>query len=482
MRNKIAFKLSLYFASALLIFALIIGGIFIALFRNHTINAFRDDLKARAMSIADTLSEYSFSNGVETGNRGMGNGGIGGYGSYLRFVDDIAMTDVWIVDENLDLITAGKAGNIEYNYADLPEDAESVVKSVFDGNTTFSESFSGLLDAPTLTVGTPIIVNGEIIGAVLLHSPVQGIDEATRQGMEILLFSILIALILAVILSVFFALTFTRPLKKMKNSALLLADGDYNVTTGVQQNDEIGELADTIDILSEKLKEAKEERDKLEHLRRDFIANISHELRTPVTVMRGSLEALCDEVVNEPEQVKSYHCQMLIESRSLERLINDLLDLSRLQNCDFKIEMEDINLFDILSDAVRSARQMARDKNIEVVLESDGQPLPYHGDYSRLRQMFLIVLNNAIKFSPHNSKVSVLVNDKIISIDDQGPGINKTDLPHIFDRFYKVDSKENKEGSGLGLAIAKQIADRHDIRLTVESQAGKGTVFQFHIG
>ena len=235
--------------------------------------------------------------------------GMGGYGAYLRFIDDIAMADVWIVDEQLNLINNGMAGQT-YNYADLPQNAEQVVKEVFGGKTTFSEGFSGLLNAPTLTVGTPIEINGQVVGAVLLHAPVQGMDEAVGQGIRILAVSILAALVLAAVLSAFLAVTFTKPLNKMKNSALLLAEGDYAAKTGVLQKDEIGELAGAIDVLSEKLQAAKEQSDQTDKLRRDFVANVSHELRTPVTVLRGSLEALCDGVVTEPGQVREYHQQM----------------------------------------------------------------------------------------------------------------------------------------------------------------------------
>lgn len=182
---------------------------------------------------------------------GMMGGRSGGYGVYLRFLDDIAMADVWIVDENLELITSGMAGR-QYNYADLPQDAKVVVKEVFEGNTTFSKGFSDLLNTPTLTVGTPIQSGGKVIGALLLHSPVEGMNEATAQGVNILAISISIALLLSILLSVMLALAFTKPLKKMKNSAILLAGGDYTAETGVRQNDEIGELASAIDVLSER--------------------------------------------------------------------------------------------------------------------------------------------------------------------------------------------------------------------------------------
>lgn len=477
MKSRIARKLTLYFAAALFLFSVVIGAIFLTLFRTQTIRDHRKELETRAVSIAGALSDYMDVN--SGGTKGMMGYGKGGYGAYLRFIDDIAMSDVWLVDENLNLITNSQMSGQVYNYADLPEDADQVVKEAFTGRTTFSEGFSSLLNVPTLTVGTPIEVDRQIVGAVLLHSPVDGVNDATGRGVGILAVSVLTALALSVILSVFLAYSFTKPLNKMKSSALLLAEGDYTAKTGVQQKDEIGELAGAIDILSERLLIAKMESERLENLRRDFVANISHELKTPVTVIRGSLEALCDGVVAQPEQVKDYHRQMLNESLYLQRLINDLLELSKLQNTDFKIDKQELNLCDILSDAIQSASHLAREKKIEIDRKFDAQSLVVNGDYGRLRQMFLIVLDNAIKFSPIGGKVQVSLNHRTASIEDRGCGISEEDLPHIFDRFYKIKSEENKSGSGLGLAVAKQIADRHGINVTVKSEVNEGTKFLF---
>ncbi|MGB7606442.1 MAG: ATP-binding protein [Lutisporaceae bacterium] len=466
MRNKIAFKLTLYFSATLILFSIIIGGIFMMLFKNHTMEVHKTDLEKRAVTISATLS-------------GLTSGKQSGYGAYLRFLSDIAMTDVWIVDENLELITVGQMANTQYNYADLPQDAETVVKEAFKGNTTFSEGFSNLLNTPTLTVGTPIKSGEKVVGTLLLHSPVEGMNEAITQGFETLAISMAIALVLSILLSIVFAVTFTKPLKKMKNSAIQLAGGDYSSKTGVLQKDEIGELASAIDVLSEKLNLASRESEQLLKLRRDFIANISHELRTPVTVIRGSLEALCDEVVTDPEQIKDYHKQMLNESLFLQRLVNDLLDLSRLQNTDFKIEMQEWSLCDVLNDVVRSVRHLAQQKNIEIKYEQNMQMCTVFGDYGRLRQMFLIILDNAIKFSPQGDIVTVSIKDKTVAIKDNGIGIPQEDLPYIFDRFYKVKSDENKNGTGLGLSIAKQIADRHGVNILINSMQNEGTEFIF---
>ncbi|HHZ02285.1 MAG TPA: cell wall metabolism sensor histidine kinase WalK [Tissierellia bacterium] len=481
MKNKIAVKLTLYFSAALLIFSIVIGGIFMNLFRKNAIEIHKKELERRALTIASTISELLGGYRLNLG-RGMGGMGMnmhGGMGPYIRNLNTIAMADAWIVDEDLNILTTGTMAHRHYKYADLPSDAELVVKDVFKGETTFSEGFSQLLEVPTLTIGTPIKIGGEIVGALLIHSPVKNMDDAIDSGFKILIFSIAIALILSLILSWILALTFTEPLKKMKKTAIVLAGGDYDAKTGVKQNDEIGDLAATMDLLSQRLKEASKEREKLNKQRQDFITNISHELRTPVTVIRGSLEALSDEIITEPEEVKEYHKQVLNESKNLERLINDLLELSRLENVDFKIEKEVLNLVDVLNDALRSASNMARMKNIILNYRGNKELFTYEGDYGRLRQMFLIVLDNAIKYSPENSSVYIILKDNKIIIEDEGEGISKEDLPYVFDRYYRVKSPENKTGTGLGLTIAKQIALRHGIDLYVESQENKGSKFIF---
>lgn len=483
MKNKIAVKLILYFSAALIVFSIIIGGLFMSLFKNNAIETHKRDLENRALTIADTISDLmdgaSLNFGPGMGRHGSMMGMQGGLGLYIRNLPTIAMADAWIVDEDLNLLITGTMSHMAYSYADLPQDADSVVKNVFTGQTTFSEGFSRLLETPTLTIGTPIVSKGQIMGALLIHSPVEGVNGAINEGFKLLIISILIALILCIFLSTALALTFTKPLSKMKDTASFLAEGQYKVKTGIKQNDEIGQLAEIMDLLSQRLNQAEEESNKVQKERQDFITNISHELRTPVTVIRGSLEALSDGVISRPDQVKEYHKQMLNESKSLERLVNDLLELSRLQNAEFKIEMQELNICDILKDSVRSARNLARQKNINVEYDLDRDVFLSLGDYGRLRQMFLIVIDNAIKFSHENSSIYIKLKDKRVIIRDEGIGISKEDLSSIFDRYYRVKSDGNKDSTGLGLTIAKQIALRHKINLFAESSLNVGTDFVF---
>lgn len=476
LKSKISRKLSMYFGLAFVIFAIVIGSLFFIQFRNYTIELHKTDLKNYAQTLAEALS------GERTHDLGSGQER---YGAYMRFIGEVAGTDVWIVDENMNLLTVTKgqgAMKAQYNYADLPPNANLLIDEVFDGETAFSEDFSGVLTELTLTVGAPIRnAEGQIWGAVLLHSPVEGTTAVVNQGLIIIISSILISLLVAFLLSILLSDAFTRPLSRMKTAALRLVNGDYKARCDIRQNDEIGELSLVLDSLAVRLDDADQESSKLEKMRRDFVANISHELKTPVTVIRGSLEALCDEVVTKPEQVASYHQQMLSETKFLQRLVEDLLDLSRLQNTDFAIDSESVNLCDILSDAVKSASSLARDKRIDIQLDMPEPCLFFWGDYGRLRQMLLIVLDNAIKFSPEDSVVTLIVRDHQIIIRDQGSGFDDDVLPFIFDRFYKSRDEQNKSGTGLGLSIAKQIADRHHILLSAGNRQESGAEFIFTI-
>ena len=222
-------------------------------------------------------------------------------------------------------------------------------------------------------------------------------------------------------------------------------------------------------------------------MRQNFIANISHELRTPITVIRGSMEAICDGVISEPEQLKEYNKQILSDSIHLQRLVNDLIDLTKLQNTDFSIDKNTINLLEIINDAVRSMKQISSKKNIKINFKKNNETENYLfvGDYQRIRQMIIIVLDNAIKFSNENQKIDIFLkklNNKCeLKICDNGKGINPENVGEIFNRYHKSNTQENKNGMGLGLAIAKEIAIRHNIDILVNSEPNIQTIFTFLI-
>lgn len=466
MKHKILIKLLAAFGVVMLLFSVVLGSVFLALFREHTVKINRTAMEQQAASIADTLSSFQ-------------RGSMGGYGAYLRFLDKLTTADVWIVDDNLGITTCGPE-KYTVHYNDLPENAELIVARVFSGEQTYGAEFSGLLGVNALTVGMPIYSGETVVGAVLLHAPASGVNDAVAQGMLTLVIGCAAALLFAGMMAFVLSYRFTCPLSRMKTAALALADGNYEITTGVSSSDEIGQLAQTLDVLAQRLRAVEVERENLDRSRDRFVADVSHELRTPVAVLRGSIELLRDGTVCQPDEVLEYYRQMLTESRHLERLVNDLLELSRLQDAGFQLRMEEINLCDVVSDAVRAIRPAAQAKQIVMETTVPGIECSLNGDYDRIRQLLFILLDNAVKFSPEGGSIQITLAKAegcALTVTDHGVGISPADLPHIFDRFYKSNSKENKNGTGLGLAIASEIAKRHNAKISARSGVD-GTTFQ----
>ena len=408
----------------------------------------------------------------------------------MRMIEDIAMGEVWIVDAKTGNIVQGRnEKGRSFSYLKLPPNAEETIKKAISGETTTTENFNDYLNENSITVAVPI-KNGETIeGVVLLHSPVKYMSSALKSGIYTLIFSILAALILASISAVWLSISFTKPLNKIRDTTTELAKGNYEVTTQIKQSDEIGELAKSIDKLALQLDKSSKESERFEKMRQNFIANISHELRTPITVIRGSIEAICDGIISDPKQLKDYNEQILSDSIHLQRLVNDLIDLTKLQNTDFSIDKSTINLFEIINDAVRSMKQISTKKGVKINFSAENaieeDRYLFVGDYQRIRQMIIIVLDNAIKFSNENQKVDILLkkdNKKYeLKICDSGRGIDPENIGEIFNRYHKSNTEENKNGMGLGLAIAKEIALRHNIEIFVESEPNIKTIFTFLI-
>ena len=400
------------------------------------------------------------------------------------------MAEVWIVDAKTGNIVQGRNDKEQsFSYLKLPPNAEETIKKAIAGETTTTENFNEFLNENSITVAVPIKNKNTIEGVVLLHSPVKYMSSALESGIYTLIFSILAALILASISAVWLSISFIKPLNKIRDATTELAQGNYEVTTDVNQSDEIGELAQSIDKLALQLDKSSKESERFEKMRQNFIANISHELRTPITVIRGSMEAICDGIISEPEQLKEYNEQILSDSVHLQRLVNDLIDLTKLQNTDFSIDKSRINLFEIVNDAIRSMKRISAKKNIKINFIAENnerfENYLFIGDYQRIRQMIIIILDNAIKFSNKNQKIDIFLQKKDgkyeLKIADNGKGIDPENIGEIFNRYHKSNTEENKNGMGLGLAIAKEIALRHNIKIFVESEPNVKTIFTFLI-
>lgn len=475
--NRLFFKLYLNYAVMLLITAVLICYIFIKLYENTTMNNNREQLQDQAESFASMITNDFINNEK--------------YQEFLNIYNKISKItglDIWTIANPMakrpmdDRLTTN-------SYEELAESEDYkdyiyLVDRAFNNESKYSYNYDEIYQAQTITMAVPIygVNRDEVVGAVLLKSPVTELKDILNGSLRIIIYSSAAALAISFIIIIVFATELALPISRMRLTALDLAAGKYNSKTGINRKDELGDLAKTVDILSEKLMENEIQRKNLEQMRLDFFANVSHELRTPITVLRAYTETLVDGVVQEQDKVAQYYERMLSECKSMERLVGDLLLLSKMQNPDFVIEKEPVNLVQVFDDIIRSAGAIAEKKNIKIEVTKDSPVLMMYGDYDRLRQMFMVILDNAIKFSQDNKTVHINLSkrDKIIvSIRDEGIGIEPNDLSNIFEKFYKTNLRQNASGTGLGLAIAKQIAIKHGGIIEVESTPGVGSTFIF---
>ncbi len=469
--NRLFIKTYTSFAAVITVFALILGMLYMRMYENATVANYEQSLTKKAQAISGRCTTYFLDNQYYE------------WWNYLIMLSELEGTEIWSISNPgaTTPLPGSMATNLDADT--LTSEYVEIAQSAFQNKAEIRTQFSSYHECDIITVGVPVQGrNGEVAGAILLISPVETQKEVVNSSWYMILMSGMVALVISFIIAIPFARSLTQPVTSMRSTALELASGNYKAKTGIVRYDEIGELATTMDFLAEKLAENEIERRNMEQMRLDFFANVSHELRTPITVVRGYTESLVDGVVSDEERRQQYYARMLSECQSMERLVGDLLLLSKMQNPDFLVEKEPVTLQQVFNDLKRSAGAIAAEKNINIIVSQPNTPCLMMADYVRLRQMFVVIVDNAIKFSHENSSIYItLETDENIrvSIRDEGVGISNEELPNIFEKFYKSKLRQNAKGSGLGLAIAKQICLKHNGTIQVESSVGEGTTFTF---
>ncbi|MBU5478585.1 HAMP domain-containing histidine kinase [Eubacterium sp. MSJ-13] len=477
--NDISIRIYMSFAFVLVLTSLLTGAIFIKIYEKNYIRSYTSLLTKQGKTIARRVAKFDNRKRESQFQK---------YSVYIDEIERAEKTDIWIVSNK----KAAAPLSDDYTNSEISEDTITkemnyVLDCAYDGNIASNTAYDKVYGMVILYVAVPVrnISTNEVSGAVLLVSMVDRQTMGIKEGKSIISMSVLLSAFISLIVAVILSRYLSRPLEKIGKEIGNIALGDYSGINVKHPESQIGRLETNLDDLSSRLESAKVERESQEQLRMDFFANVSHELRTPITVMRGYAETLNDGVVSEENMVREIYQKMLTECRGMERLVGDLFILSKMQNPDFRIEKEPVSIRQVFGDVIRSAREIGKEKNIAITLKvmaDEEDPCLMLGDYERLRQMFMIIIDNAVKFSNQDGEIIVCIekNDKIeVSIEDFGVGISKEALPYIFEKFYKSKLKQNQKGTGLGLMIAKQIALRHGSEIKVQSEVGKGTKFSF---
>lgn len=473
LQNRLFFKVYLSYACILTISAVLIGTLFMMVYRETSMKTYIKQLKHEADRVSTKLTDFIM------------NDDYPGTIEYIKMFRDINdQRDLWIVANDQAVNPIYKMETMSYSDFEREKHYVKLFNSIVSGKEFDEATFDDVIHEDLRNaVAVPIKgLNGETSGVLIYSAAAEGQTQVMNNSIRLIIQCILAALIISIIVASIFVRSITNPILQMRNTAGELAKGDYAARTNVSRKDEIGQLAETVDVLAERLLENENERKNMEQMRMDFFANVSHELRTPITVIRAYTETLFDKVVTDEDKVEQYYVRILHECKSMQRLVGDLLLLSKMQNPDFQVEKEPVNIIQVFEEIIRSASAISQEKNIDILMEKQTDCCLMMGDYDRLRQMFMVILDNAIKFSNENSTIEIKISvaEQIeITIQDHGVGISKEELPFIFDKFYKSKLRQNAKGTGLGLAIARQIALKHDGSIQVKSELGKGTQFNF---
>ncbi len=295
--------------------------------------------------------------------------------------------------------------------------------------------------------------------------------------MEVILVS-LIAVLISVIVVYYTTSKLTRPFMEINETVQKYAKGDYNVRIPISSIDEATQLAISFNNMADQLKD-------LEATRRSFVANVSHELRSPLTSMKGFLEAMQDGTIG-PDEYEKYIGIVLSETKRMAVMVNDLLDLARIESGKTALKLEIFDINELIRRTLITFEARIYEHHMEVDVKFAQEQYYVEADSAQISQVLRNIIDNAIKYSPDDSKLRVATyamrREIYISVQDNGPGIPEKDIPHVFDRFYKVEkahTPSKQSGTGLGLSIVKRIIDQHNQTITLKSAVGKGSTFTF---
>lgn len=341
------------------------------------------------------------------------------------------------------------------------------------------DTFFDQFDSDVLSVLAPITSNYKVKGYVVIHCDMTDIEAFTMELLNISYIMLAILLLLSIIILIFFTEMVYMPLKKIIRATEQYASGNMNYECQVDSDDEIGYLAACLSYMASAIARSEEDQKKL-------VANVSHDFRSPLTSIRGFLEAMLDGTI-PPELHSKYLAIVLNETDRLTKLTNSLLSLNNISTKGMILDRTDFDINGIIRKTAASFEATCRSKKLSIELILSGDMLFVNADIDKIQQVLYNLIDNAIKFSYPHSAVKIETSEKknkiFVSVKDTGIGIPKEQMKLIWDRFYKSDLSrgKDKKGTGLGLSIVKEIITAHNEHINVISTEGVGSEFIFSL-
>lgn len=357
---------------------------------------------------------------------------------------------------------------------DLSGDMENVLK--LEGVFKVENIFKDIVEYPTLTLRKAFILDESTPDGVLyIHFDLSDVYTTLNDVYLEMILAMLVAVLICAFAVLYFTGTMTKPISLMNQTVMRYTKGEFSARVSVSGEDEVAQLGRSFNIMADEL-------NGLEQARRNFVANVSHELRSPLTAMRGFLQAMLDGVI-EKEEYEKYIKVVLDENIRMTNMVNDLLDLAKIESGKEPLNITIFDINELISRTVLTFEAVLDKKKIEIDVEFEPR-LYVKADEQKITQVLHNLMHNAIKFTSEGGKITLTTRSDerlvFVTVSDTGCGMDAEDARRIFDRFYKAEkahTPSNTSGTGLGLSIAKRIVDAHGQSIGVESEKGKGSAF-----
>lgn len=470
MRSGLFWRMFSAMLAVLLVTIILFTAILVTVQRDRMQDNYETEVRMQARQVAEYMqqaNELSIIRGNATIQRLLN--------KKINDIYDQYNADIWLVS-----YSTGRVQYIDRSWntsESLASDAVLNTLSIIQSGQEIRETglFTELGDH-IVTIGVPWTYDNRVVGAVLLHIPVEKLRISYYSVLPQATLPACISTLLGVVLAFLVTRGQISPIREINSAVLEFSKGKLDRRVELHCGGELEALGDSINNMVSELSS-------LEESRRSFVANVSHELRSPMTSIKGYIQAILDGTISAEEQPR-YLNVVLDETNRLTELVRDLLDLSRLESGKFPIQLAPFDANEIMRRNLIHFEQRIDEKGLNVEIHFADDPCFALGDVSRINQVLTNFIDNAVKFMSGSDGCLTLRTERVergvrFSVEDNGPGIAPKDLPHITERFYKADKAHTAGmGTGLGLSICKNILMQHSSKIEVDSQVGK-TVFSF---
>ncbi|MFR7987783.1 MAG: sensor histidine kinase [Anaerotignum lactatifermentans] len=462
-KKSIVIKQFLLYMATISFCVILMGGMLSVIYTNHYMSETKQELIEQGEKIAGAI------------NKAYNTGNINNLAYEMQVLEDYMGAGVLLVNKEGVIVLASPGMDSSLLGHVLAYD--ELVEGIQEGNVVSLETgSSSIFGTPMLIVGYPLS-EGQLSGIFMCRSMPEikvSLNEMYRAGV----FCLLLAFLLTALVSLVTSRKMTEPLMDMNRAAKEIAGGNFEKRVEITSKDEMGQLAESFNHMAESL-------ENIEKSRRAFIANVSHDLRSPLTSIQGFLTAMLDGTI-PPEKQERYLRIVLEESQRLSRLAEGIVDMSRAQDSKIVLEMTSFDLNEVIRENSAVLEPQLQEKGLSVEVSFAAKETMVYADQDKISRVLHNLMSNAIKFSRENGTIEIETtfsgkNKVLVSIRDHGAGISEDDQKYIFDRFYKVDATRNKDktGTGLGLSIVREFIQAHGETVAVKSKLGEGSTFLF---